>query len=259
MRRRDFITLLGGAAAAWPLAAGAEQERMRRIGMLMTDAANTPVGQARVAAFLQGLQQSGWEVGHNVRVDTRWAGANPDEIRRHAAALAALAPNVILANGSAAVGPLLQLTRTIPIVFVNVPDPVGAGYVDSLAQPGGNTTGFTPFEFGIGAKWLELLKEIAPAVTHAAVIRDPAISAGVGVFGAIQSMAPSLAIDVSPVNVRDAAEIERAIAAFARSLNGGLIITASAWAKYYHDLFIALAARHRRRSTTNSSLLPLAD
>jgi putative ABC transport system substrate-binding protein len=246
MNKRELIALLGGAAAAWPIAARAQQAgAVRRIGVLMTPTADDSVGQERVAAFLQGLQQAGWEVGRNVRVDTRWTGGNPDDIRRHAAELVALAPNVILANGSAAVGPLLQATRTVPIVFTIVPDPVGAGYVDSLARPGGNVTGFMSFEFGIGAKWLELLKEIAPAVTRAAVIRDPAISAGLGLFGAVQSAAPSFAVDVSPVNVRDAAEIERAVAAFARSSKGGLIVTGSAWAVIHRDLLITLAARHK--------------
>ncbi len=226
MRRREFITLLGGAAAAWPLAARAQQpERMRRIGVLMNLAADDPEAQARIAAFLQGLQELGWTDGRNVRIDTRWAAGDADRIRRYAAELVALAPDVILATGSARSAPLLQATRTVPIVFVNVPDPVGAGFVDSLARPGGNATGFTLFEYGMSAKWLELLKEIAPGVTRAAVLRDPAITAGIGQFGAIQSVAPSLGVEVSPVNVRDAGEIERAVAAFARSSNGGLIVT----------------------------------
>ncbi len=231
MRRREFITLLGGAAAAWPLAARAQQpERMRRIGVLMSLAADDPEGQARIAAFLQGLQQLGWTDGRNVRIDTRWGAGNADDIRKYAAELVALAPDVILATGSATVGPLLQATRTVPIVFAIVPDPVGAGFVDSLARPGGNATGFTTFEYGMSGKWLELLKEIAPGVTRAAVLRDPAISAGIGQFGAIQSVAPSFGVEVSPVNVRDAGEIERAVTAFARSSNGGLIVTGSALA-----------------------------
>jgi putative tryptophan/tyrosine transport system substrate-binding protein len=202
-------------------------------------------GQARLAAFLQGLQQLGWTDGRNVRIDTRWAVGDADRGRKYAAELVALAPDVILAAGTAAVGPLLQATRTVPIVFVIVLDPVGAGFVDSLARPGGNATGFINFEYSIGAKWLELLKEIAPGVTRAAVLRDPAITAGIGQFGAIQSVAPSLGVEVSPVNVRDAGEIERAVAAFARSSNGGLIVTGSALAVVHRDLIITLAARHK--------------
>jgi putative ABC transport system substrate-binding protein len=245
IRRREFIFTLGGAAAMWPLAARAQPDRGRRIGVLMPFATDDPIGQARIAAFSHGLQQLGWTEGRNVLIDIRWAGADAENIRRGLAELVALAPDVILANGSAVVGPLLQVTRTVPIVFTIVPDPVGAGYIDSLARPGGNATGFTSFEFGIGAKGLQLLKGIAPAVTRVAVIRDPAISAGLGLFGAIQSAAPSLAVEVSPINVRDAAEIERAVTAFAPSVNGGLIVTGSSWAVVHRDLFIALAARHR--------------
>src|SRR6266540_448954 len=228
MRRRACITLLGGAAAGWPLGARAQQpERMRRIGVLLPATADDPEAQARVGAFLQGLALLGWTIGHNVRIDTRWATTNAAEIRRHAAELAALAPDVILAHGTSTVGPLLQATRTLPIVFPVVSDPVAAGYVDSLARPGGNATGFLMYEYGIAAKWLELLKQIAPGMTRAAVFRDPAIPAGIGQFGAIQSVAPSLGVEVNPVNVRDAPEIERAVAAFARSSNGGLIVTSS--------------------------------
>ena len=218
---------------------------MRRIGVLMTLAADDPVAQARIAAFLQGLQQSGWTVGRNVRIDYRWAAGNADDTRKYAAELVALAPDVILAAGSAAAAPLLQATRTVPIVFANVPDPVGAGFVDSLARPGGNVTGFTSFEYGMSGKWLELLKEIAPGVTRAAVLRDPAIPAGIGQFGAIQAVAPSFGVEVSPINVRDAGEIERAVAAFARGPNGGLIVTGSALAVLHRDLIITLAARHK--------------
>ena len=229
MKRREFITLLGGAAAAWPLAARAQQpERMRRIGVLLPAAADDAEFQARVGAFLQGLAQLGWTIGRNVRIDTRWATANAAEIRRHAAELAALAPDVILAHGASTVGPLLQATRTVPIVFPVVVDPVGAGFVDSLARPGGNATGFMSFEYSLSGKWLELLKQIAPGVTRAAVLRDPAIASGTGQFGVIQAVAPSLRVEVNPVNMRDAGEIERAVAAFARSPNGGLIVTASA-------------------------------
>jgi ABC-type uncharacterized transport system substrate-binding protein len=192
LKRREFITLFGGAASVWPLAARAQQrERMRRIGVLMPLAEDAPVAQTRVAAFLQGLQQVGWNDGRNVGIDTRWAAGDADRIRGYAAELVRLAPDVILATGSATVGPLLQATRTVPIVFVIVPDPLGAGFVDSLARPGGNATGFLMFEYGISAKWLELLKQIAPDVRRAAVLRDPAITAGIGQFGAIQSVAPS--------------------------------------------------------------------
>ena len=250
MRRRDFISLLGGAAAApamiWPLGARAQQaERMRRIGVLMGLAADDPEAKARIAAFLQGLQQLGWIDGRNMRIDIRWGAGDAGHIRNYAAELVALAPDVILANGSSAVGPLLQASRTVPVVFAVVPDPVGAGFVDSLARPGGNATGFIQFEYGMSAKWLELLKEIAPRVTRAAVIRDPAISAGIGQFGAIQAVAPSFGVELSPVNVRDAGEIERAVAAFARTSNGGLIVTGSALSVVHRDLIIALAARHQ--------------
>ena len=246
MRRREFITLLGGAAVAWPLAARAQQrERMRRIGMLLPAAADDAEFQARVGAFLQALAQLGWTIGRNVRIDTRWATTNAADIRRHAAELAALAPDVILAHGTSTVGPLLQATRTVPIVFPIVVDPVGAGFVDSLARPGGNATGFMPFEYSLSGKWLELLKEIAPGVTRVAVLRDPAIPTGIGQFGVIQAVAPSLRVEVNPVNVRDAGEIERAVAAFARSPNGGLIVTASASAVLHRDLIITLAARHK--------------
>ena len=246
MKRRAFITLLGGAAAAWPLAARAQQgERMRRIGVLMPIAADDPVGQTRMAAFQQGLQQLGWMDGRNVRIEARWSRGNAAEIRKYAAELATLSLDVILATGSNTMGPLLQATRAVPIVFVTVPDPVGAGFVDSLARPGGNATGFTAFEYGLSGKWLELLKQIAPGVKRAAVIRDPAITAGIGQFAAIQSVAPSIGVEVIPVNVRDAPEIERAVAEFARSANGGLIVTGSALAVVHRDLLVTLAARHK--------------
>ena len=221
MRRRDFVALLGSAAVAWPLAARAQQpERVRRIGILVPATADDPEFQARVGAFLQALALLGWTIGRNVRIDTRWATTNAAEIRRHAAELVALAPDVILAHASPTLGPLLQATRTVPIVFAVVADPVGAGFVDSLARPGGNATGFTPFEYSLSGKWLELLKQIAPGVTRVAVLRDPTIPTGIGQFGVIQSVAPSLGVEVSPVNMRDAGEIERAIAAFARSPAG---------------------------------------
>jgi putative ABC transport system substrate-binding protein len=246
MRRRKFIGALGSAAAAWPLAARAQQAgRMRRVGVLMTTAADDPDSQARIAAFQQGLQQLGWTDGHNVRVDTRWAAGDPNRFRQYAAELIALAPDVILANSSQSVAALLQATRVVPIVFVGIADPVGAGFVDSLARPTGNATGFALFEYGISGKWLELLKQIAPQVTRAAVIRDAAIAAGAGQFGAIQAVAPMLGVEVSPINVRDAGEIERAITGFARSSNDGLIVTASSLARIHRTLVIMLAARHK--------------
>jgi putative tryptophan/tyrosine transport system substrate-binding protein len=247
MRRREFITLAGGAAAAWPLVARAQQtDRVRRIGALLSTATDDPEGQARIAAFLQGLQQLGWADGRNVRIDTRWGGASDaDGNRRYAAELVALAPDVILASGGSVVGPLLQATRTVPIVFTLTVDPVGAGYVASLARPGGNLTGFTGYEYGLSGKWLELLKEIAPRVTRAAVLRDATIPQGIGQFAIIQSAATSFGVEVSPIDVRDAPEIERAITAFARSANGGLIVTASGLAIVHRDLIITLAARHR--------------
>ena len=236
MKRREFITLLGGAAAAWPIAARAQQpERMRRIGVLLPATADDSRIQTCIGAFLQALAQSDWTIGRNVRIDIRWATANAADIRKHAAELAALAPDVILAHGDSTVGPVHQATRTVPVVFPAVVDPVGAGYVDSLAQPGGNITGFMNFEYGIGGKWLELLKEIAPAVTRVAVLRDLAIASGTGQFGVIQAMAPSLRVEVNPVGMRDAGEIERSVAAFARSPNGGLIVTASGSANVHRE------------------------
>jgi putative tryptophan/tyrosine transport system substrate-binding protein len=245
LKRRDFITVLGGVAASWPLAARVQQvEPVRRIGVLMYWTADDAEGQARLAAFAQALQQLGWSDGRNLRIDTRWATA--DDIRRHAAELAELAPDVLVAaTGTATVAPLLQATRTVPIVFVSVIDPVGAGFVASLAQPGGNATGFTIYEYSMSGKWLELLKEIAPRVTRAAVLRDPAVASGIGQFGAVQIVAPSLGVDLSPVDVRDAGEIERAVTAFARGSNGGLIVTGSALAIVHRDLIISLANRHR--------------
>jgi putative ABC transport system substrate-binding protein len=246
MRRRKFITLLGGAAATWPLAARAQQpKRMRRVGVLMPHAANDPQVQTRNAAFLQGLQQLGWTVGNNVQIEYRWSGGREDDTRKYAAELVALAPDVIFTSGSAGIGPLQRATRTVPIVFTLVPDPVGAGFVESLARPGGNITGFLIFEYGIGAKWLELLKQVAPSVTRAAVLRDPAITAGIGLWGALQSVSPSFGVELRPVDVRDAGEIERALTAFASGPNGGLILTGSSGAILHRDLIIALAARHR--------------
>src|SRR5215470_6841461 len=245
IKRREFIMLLGGAAA-WPLGGRAQQgKRMRRVGALMPYAANDPQAQTRNAAFLQGLQQLGWTVGTNVQIDYRWSAGNEDDTRKYAAELVALAPDVIFTSGSAGVGPLRRATRTVPIVFVATPDPVGAGFVESLARPGGNTTGFTPYEYGIGAKWLELLKQIAPSVTRVAVVRDPAITAGIGLWGAIQSVSPSFGVELRPLGVRDAGEIERAITAFAHSPNGGLIVTGNALAVVHRELITTLAARYR--------------
>jgi putative ABC transport system substrate-binding protein len=247
MRRRTFITLLGGATA-WPLAARAQQQadRVRRLGILTVGAsADDPDGRERSAAFLKALQQSGWTDGRNLQIDHRWGGGDAESIRKYAAELVALAPDVILASGTASMAPLLQATRTVPIIFVQITDPVGAGFVDSLARPGGNVTGFTNFEYGLSAKWLELLKEIAPLLTRAAVLRDASSSAGTGQFGAIQSVAPSVGVEVRPINLRDASEIERTVAAFAGSSRGGLIVTASSLSVVHRALIISLAARHK--------------
>jgi putative tryptophan/tyrosine transport system substrate-binding protein len=247
VRGREFITLLGGAAVAWPRAAYAQQaDRMRRVGVLLNRAADDPQEQARVAAFLQQLQELGWTDGRNVRVDYRWAAADANRSRTYAAELVALAPDVILASASQSTAALLQTTHTVPIVFVNVVDPVGAGYVARLARPGGNATGFSAFEYSLSGKWLELLKEIAPNLTRIAILRDPAIAAGIGQFAVIQAMAsPSLGVELSPIDVRDGGEIERNIAELAREPSGGLIMTASTVTAVRFKLIIMLAARHR--------------
>jgi putative ABC transport system substrate-binding protein len=247
MRRRAFISLLGGAAgaaAAWPLAARAQQpERMRRVGVLMNLTADDPEASARVTAFAQGLQQLGWTVGRNLRIDYRWGAGDADRARRYAAELIALAPDVIQASGTGPMAALHDATRTVPIVFAQVPDPVNAGFVDSLARPGGNATGFSVFEeYGSSGKWLELLKEIAPQVTRVAVLREPDIASGIGQLAVIQAAAPSFGVEVRPLGLRDADEIERAVTAFARSSNGGLIVTGSTLAGLHRDLIIALAA-----------------
>ena len=246
MRRREFLGLVGGAAAAWPLAARAQQtERIRRIGALMNLASDDAEGQARLAAFHQGLQEWGWAVGRNVRIDTRWGAGDAVRYRRYAAELVALAPDIILASNTSIVRALQEATRTVPIVFAGGTDPVGGGFVASLARPGGNTTGFTLFEYGISVKWLELLKEIAPRVTRVAVLRNPTATGSVGQLGAIQGVAPSFGVELSPVDVRDAGEIERAVTAFARGSNGGLIVLANASAQVHRALIVTLAARHR--------------
>jgi ABC-type uncharacterized transport system substrate-binding protein len=242
MRRREFIALLGGVA--WPRVAHAQQGGMRRVGVLMTESERDPDAAARSEAFRRALQLLGWTEGRNVQIDIRWSAAAADKIRVYAAELVALAPDVILASGAAEVAPLLRMTRTIPIVFVLVADPVGAGFVESLAHPGGNATGFTAVEYSLGGKWLELLKELVPGLTRAAIIRDPAISAGVGLFGAIQSVAPLLGVEVVSVDVSDPSNMARDIAAFARSPNDGLIVTASALAFARRDLIVGLAAQH---------------
>jgi putative ABC transport system substrate-binding protein len=246
MRRREFITLVGGAAATWPLAARAQQgERMRRVGVIIPAAADDAEYQTRVAGFLQRLEVLGWTDRRNVRIEYRWSAGNAEVSRKHAAELVALASDVIVANGSQTLGPLQQLTRTVPVVFVGIVDPVGAGYVASLARPGGNFTGFPNFEYSLTAKWLELLKEIAPGVTRAAVLRDPSVPSGSGQFGVIQAMATLLGVEVSPIDPRESVEIERAIAAFASKPNGCLIMTPTVFSTTHRELIISLAARHR--------------
>jgi putative ABC transport system substrate-binding protein len=245
VKRREFITLLGGAAA-WPLAAHAQQgERTRRIAIIMPAAADDPVWQARLGAFLQGLALLGWTIGRNAHIDIRWGTPNISELRRQVGEMAALAPDVILAGGASTMGPLIEAVRTVPIVFTLGNDPVGSGYVDSLARPGGNITGFMSYEFSIAGKWLELLKEIAPGVTRVAVLRDASQAFATSLFAAMQAVAPSLGVEVIPVNLRNAAEIERSVESFARAPNGGLIPVSSAAAVRHRDLIVALAARHK--------------
>ena len=244
--RRELLVALGGAAVAWPLAARAQQgERVRRIGVLMPAAPDDAEQQSWLGAFLQGLAQSGWITGRNIRIETRWTKFDPEETRKYAAELVALAPDVIFAAGTSTVGPLLRLTRSVPIVFPLAADPVAAGLVDSLARPGGNVTGFMSFEIGFSAKWLELLKEIAPGVKRAVVLRTLATAAGPGQFGVIQALAPSLGVELRPIDTQDAGEIERAVVAFASGPNGGLIAATGGGVLKHRELIVALAARHR--------------
>jgi putative ABC transport system substrate-binding protein len=245
VRRRDFITLISSAAAGWPLAARAQQsDQMRRIGVLMSFSADDATAQARLTVFMETLQQLGWMNGRNVRIDIRWSESEPERTRRYAAELVAFMPDVILASTTPGVTALQQANRTVPIVFLQVADPVGAGLVASLAKPGGNATGFTLYEYGIAAKWLELLKDIAPRVTRAGILRDPASAADIGMFGALQSVAPSLGMQLSPINLHDESEIERGISAFAHEPNGGLIAVGAAAAFVHREQIIALAARY---------------
>jgi putative tryptophan/tyrosine transport system substrate-binding protein len=244
MQRRDFIKVVAGLVVTWPLAARAQQgERLRRVGVLMN--VENADQRANYAAFVQALQQLGWVDGHNVRIDTRWAGGQASEIGKNAAEMVGLTPDVIVVTGTAGMVPLLQATRIVPIVFAAVADPIGAGYVETMARPGGNATGFLQFEYSLSGKWPELLKQIAPSVTRVAVLRDPNITSGIGQFAVIEATAPSLGLEVSAIDVRDAKEIERAIAAFAHAPNGGLILTASALAVAHDELIVALAAQYK--------------
>jgi len=246
MRRRDFIKVIAGSASAWPLLARAqERERIRHIGVLISLAAEDKEGQARLAAFLQGLQELGWIDGRNIRVETRWGGGDGERARKYVAELVALKPDVILASGGSLVAPLLQATRTVPIVFTQTPDPLGAGFVENLARPGGNATGFSLFDYSMGGKWLELLKQIAPGLTRVAVIRDPETPQGVGQFSAVHSLAPSLGLDVSPVNAREPSEIDRTLKVIAQTPNSGLIVTGSNIAVVHRDLIIKLANQYK--------------
>jgi putative ABC transport system substrate-binding protein len=245
MRRREFIALIGGTVAAWPLVARAQAERVRRIGVLTPLGENDPEEQSRHSAFLHELQQLGWTVGRNLRIDYRHTLGDAERARKYAAELVTLAPDVILVTGSVLLGPLLQASRTVPIVFTIVPDPVGAGLVDSLARPGGNATGFMQFEYGLSGKWLELLKQIAPHVTRAGVLREPGLTAAVAQFAVIQSVAPSLRVELVPLNARDASQIEGAVSAFARSSSDGLIVTASPLVAIHRELIIKLSAQHK--------------
>ena len=245
MNRRDFITLFSGVTAAWPLAAAAQHsERPRRVGVLMNVAADDPLSTLRVSAFAQAMQELGWTVGRNVRIDYRWGQADPDRLRKYAAELVTLAPDVIVSNANPSTTALQQATRSVPIVFVNQVDPIGAGFVESLARPGGNITGFTNFEYGLSAKWLELLKEIAPRVSRVAVLRDPTSASGTGQLGAIQSVAPSFGVELRPVDIRDPDAIERAVVAIARLPNSGMIVTGTGLALSHQAAIVRLAIQH---------------
>jgi len=248
MKRREFITFIGGVAATsltlWSLGAHAQQDRMKRIGVLMNPGESEPEGQARLTAFVQALKELGWTDGRNAHLDIRWGAGDPERFRRFGRELVALSPDVILANASPSVAALQHETRTVPIVFAGVIDPVGAGFVESLAQPGGNTTGFIAFEYAVAAKWLELLKEIAPKVTRAAVLRDADIAAGIGQFAAIQAVGP-IGMELSVVGLHDASAIEHAVAAFARGSNGGLVVTGSQFGINYPQVIVGLAARYK--------------
>jgi putative ABC transport system substrate-binding protein len=249
MKRRDFIAILSGAAAAWgawPLTLRAQQsERLRRVGILMTLGEDDTEGQRRVNAFVQNLQELGWIGGRNVSFETRWGAGDSDRSRTFAAEMAALGPDVILAPGSVTVAPLLQATRSVPIVFVHVPDPVSAGFVDSLARPGGNATGFTQFEFSLAGKWLEFLKEISPTISRVGVLRDPTLTTSIAQFAAMQTVAPALGVDLVPLNARDAGEIERTVAAFARVPHRGLVVSSNPFVATHRALIITLAAQHK--------------
>jgi putative ABC transport system substrate-binding protein len=259
MKRRAFITLLGGAAVGWPPMAHAQQgERMRRIGMLVNFASNFPDGQARVMTFVRAMQKLGWIESTNLHIDIRWAADDPERYRQYSEELVGLAPDVIVAGASQSVAALKRVTRSVPIVFAGVIDPVGAGFVNSLARPGGNATGFAAFEYSISGKWLEVLKELAPNVTRAAILRDPTFAAGIGQFAAIQSAASSTKLELSAIDQHDPGEIERAFAAFAREPNGGVIITASASAVAHRALIISLASRYRLPNVYPFRYYPMA-
>jgi putative tryptophan/tyrosine transport system substrate-binding protein len=246
MRRRQFLELLGGVAASYPLGARAQQaNRMRRVSVLVGLAADTTEGQAALAEFVRALQQAGWVDGSNVRIEARWSGGHADDARKYAAELASFAPDVMVATGGSGVGALLEASKSIPVVFANVPDPVGSGFVESLSRPGGRATGFIQFEYNLSGKWLGLLKQIAPRVTNVAVLWDPTIIAGVGQFAVIQSVAPSLGVEVRGINVRDPKEIERGVAEFARLANGGMVVSGSALAIIHRELIVGLAARYK--------------
>src|SRR5262245_4271682 len=259
MRRREFIKLVCSSAAAWPLGVRAQQsERKRLIGVLTPWPANDAENRSRVAAFTEAIQQLGWIDGQNIRIDYRWGDGKADTMRKYATELVALAPDVILASSSVALAPLLEATRTVPIVFAGIADPVAAGYVDSLARPGGNATGFTVYEYSLGGKWLELLKQVAPNVTRVVVLRESGIAAGPGLFGAIQALAPSLGLELRPIDVRDPSEIERGIATFARGANSGMIVTGSPAQSAHRDLITSLAEKHRLPAIYNARFFAVA-